>query len=513
MTRIIIRPPTADPNTRSDDAHAQRPERWLRMAEAAALHALRQRARDLAAADACPELRALLRALCPGRERVAAAAAAAAAATSARVPLRLARAADLLLAIEGEVALGLRRVPGARCAYREAELLHRAAASAAASGALDVGARGACAPAAVARLRGGAVCALLAHPGAYLLPGALTLAQQEGLVRAALRVFCERPNRRNLDAFCDPDASNVQWAAQHGQDSSQLQPRRGAAAAVAQAGGFPSGLWAAYAASDGATRLPIDALAWASLGLHYDWTARAYHLPQDSDYAEHAHGGGGGGGGGGPEGASRWRTPFPPCLQALCGGLVAGLAEAVEEALCSGQLPLSDAGSAAWGLPLSLHAQAAIVNLYRGQAKLKLPMGGHSDNMERTLARPVVSLSLGAPAVFLLGGASKDAPPTPLLLRSGDVLVLSGASRAAYHGVPRVFEAEGCGGLFEGGGSGSAAAAAAAAVAAAAGAQAEAAPEAWRKGSPAEEAAFRRFLDGSRININVRQVVEEPVDP
>ena len=471
---------------------------------AAHLCTLLQRARALAAAESsADDLRRLLRALCPGRERVAAAGGDCA----RRVPLRRARAAELLGAIEGEVALALRRVPGARCAYREAELLHRAAASAAASGALDLGS-GSSSSAAVARLRGGAVCALLAHPGAYLLPRALSRRAQEGLVRSSLRAHIERPNRRNLDAFADPDLSNVEWAARHGQGSSHLQPRRGAAAAVAQAGGFCSGLWAEYAAAAAAAGagagappagLPIDALSWATLGFQYDWTARAYHLPEDADYAAHAHG---------SDGAGRWRAPFPPCLQALCKGLVAGLGQAVEEGVRSGALPVgAESGSSAsdasaWGLPLSLHAQAAIVNVYRGEAKLRLPMGGHSDNMERTMARPVVSLSLGAPAVFLLGGATKDAPPTPLLLRSGDVLVLAGAARAAYHGVPRVFEAEGSGGLFEGGsGEGEG--------------EGEGAgePEAWRAGSAEEEAAFQRFMAGCRININVRQVVEEAVDP
>lgn len=41
--------------------------------------------------------------------------------------------------------------------------------------------------------------------------------------------------------------------------------------------------------------------------------------------------------------------------------------------------------------------------------------------------------------MFLMGGATKEVPPTALLLRSGDAVVLSGPARRCYHGVPRIF--------------------------------------------------------------------------
>ena len=45
--------------------------------------------------------------------------------------------------------------------------------------------------------------------------------------------------------------------------------------------------------------------------------------------------------------------------------------------------------------------------------------------------------SLGCAAVFLIGGLTRDDPPTPILLRSGDIVVMSGpACRRAYHGTP-----------------------------------------------------------------------------
>jgi hypothetical protein len=49
-------------------------------------------------------------------------------------------------------------------------------------------------------------------------------------------------------------------------------------------------------------------------------------------------------------------------------------------------------------------------------------------------------MSLGCAAVFLMGGRSRQQQPIPLLLRSGDVVVLGGPARACYHGVPRVLD-------------------------------------------------------------------------
>ena len=49
-------------------------------------------------------------------------------------------------------------------------------------------------------------------------------------------------------------------------------------------------------------------------------------------------------------------------------------------------------------------------------------------------SRPLVSLSLGHACVFLLGTDSREVPPRPIVLRSGDVFVMSGKGRQNYHG-------------------------------------------------------------------------------
>jgi alkylated DNA repair protein (DNA oxidative demethylase) len=65
-------------------------------------------------------------------------------------------------------------------------------------------------------------------------------------------------------------------------------------------------------------------------------------------------------------------------------------------------------------------------------------MGLHRDADEETFAAPVVSLSLGDSAVFRIGSSERRGPTSSLRLQSGDVVVLAGAARLAYHGIDRV---------------------------------------------------------------------------
>lgn len=78
--------------------------------------------------------------------------------------------------------------------------------------------------------------------------------------------------------------------------------------------------------------------------------------------------------------------------------------------------------------------QCCLVNFYQPGAR----MGLHRDEDEETFAAPVVSLSLGDSAVFRLGGLERRGPTRSLKLHSGDVMILSGPLRLAYHGIDRV---------------------------------------------------------------------------
>ncbi|MGH3313226.1 MAG: alpha-ketoglutarate-dependent dioxygenase AlkB family protein [Streptomyces sp.] len=100
------------------------------------------------------------------------------------------------------------------------------------------------------------------------------------------------------------------------------------------------------------------------------------------------------------------------------------------------------AHSAAFGDPSAADGytpDTALINFYDGQAK----MGMHQDKDERSGA-PVVSLSIGDTCVFRFGNAAgRGRPWTDIELASGDLFVFGGASRYAYHGVPKVFAGTG----------------------------------------------------------------------
>jgi len=74
---------------------------------------------------------------------------------------------------------------------------------------------------------------------------------------------------------------------------------------------------------------------------------------------------------------------------------------------------------------------ACLINRYAPGAKLSL----HIDKDERDAIAPIVSVSLGLPAVFLWGGARRADRPRRIRLESGDVVVWGGPARFIYHGV------------------------------------------------------------------------------
>ncbi len=84
------------------------------------------------------------------------------------------------------------------------------------------------------------------------------------------------------------------------------------------------------------------------------------------------------------------------------------------------------------GYPLP--PEACLINFYDTGTK----MGSHQDRDEADLAAPVLSISLGDDAIFHVGGQVRRDPKVRVRLASGDVLVLEGASRLAFHGVDRL---------------------------------------------------------------------------
>jgi len=74
---------------------------------------------------------------------------------------------------------------------------------------------------------------------------------------------------------------------------------------------------------------------------------------------------------------------------------------------------------------------ACLINRYDPGARLSL----HQDRNERDYAAPIVSVSLGLPAVFLFGGMRRTDRPRRIRLQSGDVVAWGGPTRLVFHGV------------------------------------------------------------------------------
>ncbi|ALC49712.1 AlkB [Drosophila busckii] len=125
-------------------------------------------------------------------------------------------------------------------------------------------------------------------------------------------------------------------------------------------------------------------MRWTTLGYHHNWDTKVY------DEAMH--------------------NKFPDDLKALCQffSLAIGFA--------------------------NYEPQAAIVNYY----PIGTTLSGHTDHSELNLKAPLFSFSFGQAAIFLIGGTTVDEKPSALFLRSGDVLVMSEQSRLCYHAVPRI---------------------------------------------------------------------------
>ena len=81
---------------------------------------------------------------------------------------------------------------------------------------------------------------------------------------------------------------------------------------------------------------------------------------------------------------------------------------------------------------------ACLVNRYEPGTRLSL----HQDRDEHDFTAPIVSVSLGLPAVFLVGGLQRKDRPRRIRLWSGDIAVWGGPARLAYHGIASLADGE-----------------------------------------------------------------------
>jgi alkylated DNA repair protein (DNA oxidative demethylase) len=81
---------------------------------------------------------------------------------------------------------------------------------------------------------------------------------------------------------------------------------------------------------------------------------------------------------------------------------------------------------------------ACLINRYQPGARMSL----HQDRDEHDLGAPIVSVSLGLPAIFLFGGLHRSDKPRRYRLEHGDIAVWGGPARLAFHGVAPLADGE-----------------------------------------------------------------------
>ncbi|KAM5542586.1 hypothetical protein V8D89_003547 [Ganoderma adspersum] len=336
--------------------------------------------------------------------------------------------------------------------------------------------------------------------GLVLLPSFVSHDEQRRLVRWALQDHARDPNETNLDTHyllprdglwsqylrvrkgeCEgvnilPRASQVPSEA--GQDilsspspTTEVEPS-GPRKLIANEPATPDN----YQALVNTPKLPalpsqslrpvsvsslVPKLRWANIGWYYHWGTKQYDF-------------------------SRGPGEIASLVRGICRSAVERIPwEEVFGDIADSEMDWGSTGPDWPEWKETYEPDAGIVNFYQTKDTLM----AHVDRSEICATSPLVSISLGCAAVFLIGGLTRDDPPTPILLRSGDVVIMSGpACRRAYHGVPRILE----GTLpphLEG-------------------------PDASPSNSNEDDwDVYEEYLRGTRINVNVRQVFPKGFDP
>ncbi|XP_078433402.1 oxidoreductase, 2OG-Fe(II) oxygenase family protein [Wolffia australiana] len=261
-------------------------------------------------------------------------------------------------------------------------------------------------------------------PGFFFIPRALNVEEQCQLLRESLASFPEPPNRTNHTAIYGPLVGLLDAARKNkllGKfEFDNLQSNSHSFVGEDDRDGQFCKIIAP------AVTL-LRKLRWSTLGLQFDWSKRSYDIS----------------------------LPHREIPSVLC---------LLAKKLAVPAMPLGEEFS----------PEAAIVN-YFGPSDM---LGGHLDDMEADWSKPIVSISLGCKAIFLLGGKTRDDPPLAMFLRSGDVVLMAGEARQCFHGVPRIFcddENADCSALVS-------------------------------HLTGEEDIVLREYIQNSRVNINIRQV-------
>jgi DNA alkylation damage repair protein AlkB len=246
----------------------------------------------------------------------------------------------------------------------------------------------------------GPVYGLRDFPGFYYCPNAMSVGLQHELAFAAVSHFCEPPQHTNIDLI--PPKQEEEEDNRHDSFWSVYKEARRKRVELKQERGNHNGASAASSSSSSKSRRlykSFDKLSWATLGYHYDWTARFYN----------------------PE----TFTAIPPLVHYITKPF------ATMYFRLHGQQTALDT-------TCLYNPTACICNYYHE----KSIMGGHRDESEYAVAKPIISFSVGRCCIFLLGQYERDATPiVPILVRPGDVMIMGGETRQNYHAMARLLPA------------------------------------------------------------------------
>ena len=234
------------------------------------------------------------------------------------------------------------------------------------------------------------------YVGFAFFPRALDLSQQKDLVKDCYGSFSDRPNKTSMDLIYEIPEQGL-WNS------------------------FVQGLECLkrHHGPDERAAVPIDEALlrkwrWTNIGKDYNWTSKTYDDDNDD----------GGDGDDGDDGGGEKKKKVVVAKE----GIPIKLTEICKE--IAAKMGFND-----------YEPDAGIINFYQ----LRDSLTGHIDRSERNKTAPLVSISLGQSGIFLIGGKSRNATPIrAIIVRSGDIMVMSGACRWYFHGVPRIVENDPC---------------------------------------------------------------------
>jgi alkylated DNA repair dioxygenase AlkB len=254
------------------------------------------------------------------------------------------------------------------------------------------------------------------YPGCIILPNALSKQVQYQLAHAALTEYCVAPHQTNLHNSHTTTTDNLSLMWDEWKARRICRNKTNNHTTVDSTVTTCNNTKRSTPIPTPTTSELLGKLSWSTMGYHYDWTNRLY---------------------------------IPPCcpLQSMIPNELIRLSNTFYHTILNyyKQLRHSDRNNDNNNNYIDNNSQSDNTDIYNVTACIvnyyntKSIMGGHRDDLEVALHQPVISISIGCPAIFLFGGTSlDDIPVIPVLVRSGDVIMFGGPNRLNYHSMVRI---------------------------------------------------------------------------